>query len=301
MSMLHVLLPSTQRTGALTDAMPWLLRGDHLPDAEAGYHAALRGFFRTPAGSWPVAALTRDALYGDAEGSTWLGADLAFVQPDLTGARLLACGHLDISREESAALAAELAPSFGDRGFVLEPSLPSRWHLRLPRGAQPPHFDDPEQVLGDDLLEHLPQGGDGRRWRALLTETQVLLHQSDINAQRQQRGQAPANSLWFWGGGALPAWVKSELGLAISDEPVVRALATRSHVAHQVLPQFDAATLKAHAQVLLDLEREADLTRWWPQLEALWREGHSLMLHATSGERWQLKPGHRWRLWRRGR
>lgn len=299
MSRVHVLLPSEQRSGALSTHMPWLVRGERLADAAPGYHLALRGFFSTADAVWPAAALIREALYGDAGDAVWLGADLAYVQPDLTGARLLACGHLDISREQSEALAAALKASFEAQGLVLEPSLPSRWHVRVPHATGLAHFDAPEQVLGDDLLQHLPRGDEARRWRVLLTEAQVLLHQHPVNTVRRQRGQVPANSLWFWGGGALPAWVRSELGAVYSDEPLVRGLALRAGVPHQVVDLFDDLMLKSHASVLLDLERQADPAPWWPRLEALWRQGHTLLLAAASGARWQLRPWHRWRVWRR--
>src|SRR3546814_7983843 len=39
-----------------------------------------------------------------------------------------------------------------------------------------------------------------RRWRSLLSEAQVVLHNHPWNARREQSGLPPVNSLWFWGG-----------------------------------------------------------------------------------------------------
>jgi hypothetical protein len=63
-----------------------------------------------------------------------------------------------------------LRPLFGDAGFSLDAPHPSRWYLRVPRDSRLPEFATPEEVLGEDLFAHLPQGDLGRRWRALLTE-----------------------------------------------------------------------------------------------------------------------------------
>jgi hypothetical protein len=45
-------------------------------------------------------------------------------------------------------------------------------------------------VLGDDLFSHLPEGEGGRRWRALMTEAQVLLHNHSWNQQRAAQGSS---------------------------------------------------------------------------------------------------------------
>src|SRR3546814_1479129 len=51
----------------------------------------------------------------------------------------------------------------------LEISTPDRWHLRLPPDTPLPDFAAPEQALGEDLAQHLPQGAQGRRWRVHLS------------------------------------------------------------------------------------------------------------------------------------
>src|SRR5436190_23093587 len=60
--------------------------------SDAGERAqVLRHFELLPRG-WPVAAVTRAFDANDALQGAWLRADPAYVQPDLSGARLLACG-----------------------------------------------------------------------------------------------------------------------------------------------------------------------------------------------------------------
>src|SRR3546814_5998711 len=56
-------------------------------------------------------------------------------------------------------------------------------------------------VCSSDLIHDLlPAGNDGRRWRAVLNEAQIVLHNHPVNAERVRSGRMPVNSLWFHGG-----------------------------------------------------------------------------------------------------
>ncbi|GAP67045.1 hypothetical protein MBSD_n2361 [Mizugakiibacter sediminis] len=301
----HVLLPARAVCARIAALMQALARADRQPDAAPGYLAALAAHFRWPGKPLPVAALLREHAAGDAAGASWLCADPAYVQPDINGARMLACGTLDLGGDEAEALARELKPVFGDSGALLETTTPARWHLRLPAGAALPAFATPEDVLGADLFEHLPQGPEGRRWRQLFNEAQVILHQHPVNVARRARGALPANSLWFWGGGALPAWVKSVLTLVASDDGVARALAARAGIGSEP-PHPDLLARPRDGAALIDLERVAPdaLARVWlpALLDALARGRVSELRFAfASGERFRLARWHRLRFWRRAR
>src|SRR5690606_28233877 len=142
----------------------------------AGERAQLQRWFELLPRGWPVAAITRQRDAGDAVLHGWLRADPAYVRPDMTGARVLAIGELGLTQEEADALLQPLRPLFGDTGFPISAPVPSRWYLALPVESILPAFAPPEAVLGDDLFTHLPDGPEGRRWRALLNEAQVSLH-----------------------------------------------------------------------------------------------------------------------------
>lgn len=275
-----------------------LPRADRLADGAAGYLGGLGEHFQGVDATLPAAALTREFICGDAGDATWLAADPAWIQPDMNGVRLLACGQLQLDIDEARALAAPLLPVFDEAGMQLHLSTPDRWHLKLPPGMTLPTFAAPEQALGEDLSQHLPVGGEGRRWRVLLNEIQVLLHQHPLNAQRRARGLAPVNSLWPWGGGCLPRSLSSDLSGVISDDLLLRALATRAGVAQQVRAADAVANAGTGWLVdLQDLPADDIASRWWPVLRRL-LERQSVVLHFASSERWQRKPWHRWRFWR---
>ena len=230
---LQLWLPALARVEPAHPLREWLPRADRLPDGGVGYLGGLGDHFPGIDAGVPAAAITREFLAGDAGEDTWLAADPAWVQPDMNGVRLLACGRMGLDVDEAQALAAPLRPVFDEAGMQLELSTPDHWHLRLPADTSLPGFAAPEQALGEDLAQHLPQGTQGRRWRVLLNDVQVLLHQHPLNAARQARGESPVNSLWLWGGGHLPLPVTSELTGVVSDDLLLRALAARAGMAQQ--------------------------------------------------------------------
>jgi hypothetical protein len=293
-------LPDLPRFSPSHPLRSLLLRADRLGDGASGYLGGLASYFRSGDGL-PAAALIRDYLVGDAADARWLSADPAWLQPDLSGARLMACGQLQLSMDEAQALAEPLKPVFADAGMTLEISSPDRWQLRLPPQMALPDFNPPERALGEDLYEHLPQGADGRPWRMLLNEVQVLLHQHPVNAQRRMRGLPPVNSVWLWGAGALPARVATKLLGVVSNDLLLLALARRAEIPSQ--PREEASVAAAPCGWLIDLQDLPidDLAVTWGPLLHAQAKRQPLLLAFASGERWLHRPWHRLRLWRRAR
>lgn len=273
-------------------------RADRL-EVEAGDLAQLRRPFRMlPAGRWPSAALIErlSKPESDVQPFVWLRADPVWLQPDLTTARLMAWGNLQLSTEEASALLAPLKPLFGDSGYVLEFREPEAWIVQCLRGTRLPHFPHPLAALGDDAFPHLPEGPDARRWRSLMGEAQVLMHQHPVNAERARRGLPPANSLWFWGGGGLPDRVEGPVGHVASADPELAAYARAA-----------GATVSDRIDVtrpgLIDLRAE----RRWIVIDdllalALAAMGQGaftgLQLDFADGLVLRLERAQRWRFWK---
>lgn len=309
MAVLTLLLPPRARLAAEPALAPgplasWWHRGDRADAAAPGREAALRSVFQFTGKTLPVAALTRQLDAGDAAGAVWLRADPAYARADMTTARLLACGELGLSAAEAQALIQPLRPLFGDAGFPIDAPVPQRWYLRCPPGAQLPAFSAPADVLGDDLGRHLPTAAQGRRWRSLFNEAQILLHQHPLNAERVRRGQLPVNALWFWGGGTLPEWVRGAVTVVLGEDVPLRALAARAGVRAHAAEPAALAGLAADAAALLDLAVERDggvLRTWIEAVAAALRDGRlsALDVRFESGERLHVTARQRWRFWRR--
>lgn len=298
-----LLLPERRRLGST--AAPCLLRLLARADttqAEPGDDALLQHAFDIVPRTVPAAALTRQHDCGDAAHNAWLRADPGHVRADMGMGRLLALGDMGLTPDEVEALLRPLRPLFGDEGFPISAPVPSRWYLMLPRDARLPAFAAPEAVLGDDLYTHLPQGDIGRRWRRLLNEAQVILHNHPVNAARAAQGRLAVNTLWFWGGGVLPSSVRTPWREVCSDDPLLRALAMQAGAAVHARASCD---MDVGADTLVDLRDArdaADVERDWlePLLQRQRSSGlGSLRLAFLDGLRLHYLPNHRWRFWRR--
>jgi hypothetical protein len=306
MTAIALLLPARRRLGGVVPAQAAdaLGRADR-HTAAAGGLAQLRRHYRLLPDHWPAAALTRQADAGDAAGAQWLRADPAHVAPDINGARMLGWGDgLGLDEGDAAALLPALRPLFGDAGFELDAPHPSRWYLKVPVGTPLPAFTAPEEAVGDDLFLALPQGDDpaARRWRALITEVQVALHQHPWNRERAAAGKVAINSLWFWGGGVLPDAVQAPYMNVRSPDALLQALARAAGASLATT----ASSLDAPGgDSLIDLRHLRSLEllgeQVLPPLLASMRRGEydRLSLDFEDGLVLELHRGQRWRFWRR--
>jgi len=314
---LSLLLPARKRAERSATLARWIARGNRLADAVCGRDVVLHECFDVGAATLPVAALTRSLDGGDAGGAKWLRADPAFVMADAVTLRLLQCGNMDLSSEEVEAFAEALKPLFGDAGMPFDAPHPQRWYLRCEAGVGLPRFSSPDDALGDDLARHLPTGDDARRWRGLLNEVQIVLTQHPLNVRRMRRGLPLVNSLWFWGAGTLPESVRCGFDRVFSEDEVVVATArlarcaaigdlgdaARQFPADSSVPERDGA----QASVLIDLARQRDAQRldreWLGPIDSAMKRHRvgTLNLFCDSGERYVVKPLHRWRFWRRAK
>lgn len=303
-AVLHVLLPGRDKVGGVPSFAGWLARGTTLPAAVPGYLVALSEHFRWPHGPLPAAALIRQSVAGDAGDALWLSADPAWVQPELNGARLLACGNLGLGVEDSRSLVDALAETFEAEGMNLLVGDAQHWQLRLPGYVEVPSFPEPEDALGADLFEQLPKGEEGRRWRALINEAQVVLHNHPVNRIRAARGLPPVNSVWLWGPGALPEWVECGLSHIYSDDLLAWALAHRANVDVQsrtmFVPSSHARAASTYSLLdLQDIQPSAFERDWWPAIEAHLTAGTEIRLAFADGVRMVLRKRHRLRFWRK--
>ena len=74
------------------------------------------------------------------------------------------------------------------------------------RASEP--FDSPRKsaavVDGDVPDVHVPTGPSAAAFHRLLGETEMVVHDHDVNVRRAALGKPKINSFWFWGGGVAP-------------------------------------------------------------------------------------------------
>ena len=172
--------------------------------------------------------LTVTALTAAADGIEYspgmMRADPVHVRAD--GAQLrLFCGEgFEPSAAQSKLLIEELARLFPEAKFICG-RHPARWYIQL---AQTFDFSTPAPAeINQRAIEgHLPSGKDAPQLHVLLNEIQMALYQSEVNNKRERDGQAPINSIWFWGTRPLVAegasanfalWGNDVLGYALAE------------------------------------------------------------------------------------
>ncbi|MEO5595777.1 MAG: phosphoglycerate mutase [Lysobacteraceae bacterium] len=279
----------------------WLGRADRAADADAGRKPQLQRHFDILPRGIAEAPITRQLDAGDAQLHAWLRADPAYVQADMATGRMLACGELGLTPADCDALLQPLRPLFGDEGFPISAPVPQRWYLMLPKESKTPRFSTPDDVLGDDLHAHMPVGDAGRRWRRLLSEAQIILHNHPLNAQRIAAGKPPVNSLWFWGGGLLPDHVRVTNTIVYSDDVLVHGLTQLAGIdARPLSERFDTAMFAD--DVLVDLAGRRSLATldqdWLQPAISVMRKQDQLQLDFGDGAVFTLQRSQRWRFWR---
>ncbi|MFM1991516.1 MAG: hypothetical protein RJA99_4473 [Pseudomonadota bacterium] len=273
------------------------------PPSDPGHERWLHARLRLPAGSAIAAA---SAIADGRPGAAWrLDPVHLHVGRDhlvLTDPAALALGP-----DESAALAAAVAPLFADEGLVLDAASPSRWYLherdagRALRLATRPLSG----ATGRNVDAWMPTGPDARRWRRMVNEVQMTWHAHAVNARREERRAPSVNSLWIEGRVPPPddAGARAAAGVA--------AHATGSAPLRITAP--DAAPLAIDAR-LHEAALAGDPQRWaaaWTALDAdtfdaiaqarePWIAGARVVLAGDAGWReLAVPPRADWRFWRR--
>jgi hypothetical protein len=224
----------------------------------------------------PVAALTWLADTGQSPAGWVMRADPVHLRADQSCLRLFDSHSFTISREEADALVAAFNAHFRDMGWELTAPLPQHWYLSLP---QPPSLQTlpPARVAGQDIDPCLPRGADAARWHTLLNEIQMLFHTHPVNAEREQRGAPPVNSIWPWGGGRLPGVLRPRATRLLADHPLATGLARHAGVSFARLPATvrELLALPGDGRTLLVDDRlewpmhYADIETWLDTLQAL--------------------------------
>ena len=278
-----LLLPASDRVpaGRCRAALATALgRADRLPAGEAGRARAAAAAFRAAAarlaGRGADAAVAMSATRARRHGCAPIRPGCGPTSTARACSPAATC--LQLTQDDVDALLPALRPLFGDAGFALDAPAPSRWYLRLPPGCADCRRSPIRTTRSARTCSTIcPSGADGRaiarRWRALLSEAQVVLHNHPWNAQRAAPGKPPINSLWFWGGGVLPDSRRSDAHARVAaDDSLLRALATSAKAEASRLAGRDSRS--RDADVLVDLRGSATCrsctTRWLaPAIDAM--------------------------------
>ena len=184
----------------------------------------------------------------------WIHADPVNLLADMDRAVLADSQTLDIRRQEAEQLVRALNAHLAVDGITVLMADENDWFIRL--DGCDLSTTPLRSVAGRNINHRLPEGLAAPEWRRLLNELQMLLHICEVNTQREQRGQAPVNSLWLWGEGVLPRPGSNDITCVYADDHAVSGLARLHRIPHAGLTDPIAVAERmreaGHTLVLID-------------------------------------------------
>ena len=115
-------------------------------------------------------------------------------------------GH--ITSQEAKTIINDINHELGTGVFQFYPGVSYR-HLFVWKDGEaflsttPPH-----DITGKKIKDYLPQGKGAEKLYNLMKASQDILRNHTVNRSRRELGKKPANSIWFWGQGRVPNFVK---------------------------------------------------------------------------------------------
>ncbi len=269
----------------------------------------------------PFAALGEGLIPGE---KYWMHADPVHFHLQRDSITLTDTVPYDLSMEESEQLIRTLNQHFSADGLQFFAPHANRWYLRL-EDIPDIHTYALEDVIGQDVKRHLPQGREAIRWHQLLNELQMLLHTHPVNLERERRGTLPVNSIWPWGGGVLAPIDRTPFNVVWSEDALVRGLVRAGEGTVRPLPFSASEWLEQtdgedgmHLLVidqLQDADFRSDIDNWHQalaQLECHWfspllefaRQGRVASIHLHLAEHHKVRSfavnsDELWKFWRR--
>ena len=309
-------LPHLESIGSAADGLHELLKTSRQsPDAADGYAQQMMQLFGM-ATDMPVAEAAL-ALLGhgiDVDNDCVIHADPVHLMADMDHAILSDSEVLDIRPEEAEQLIDEINVHFADDGFQLIHTDANNWFIRLKvceLNTTPLY-----KAVGRNINHLLPTGADADRWKRFMNEVQMLLHNSGVNQQREQRGEMSINSLWLWGEGVLPEKGNSKLSIIFTDDDFASGLARLNEVERVPLSKTSEVmkNIEERKQTVVVLKQMfapcnyGDVTLWAQALDSLYQwitplvdgarnAGIATWLYPCNGKAYKMNSGFNLKFW----
>jgi len=211
-------------------------------------------------------------LQVEPEKPLWLG-QLVHVAPARDGAALIPASELAITPDESVALFDSAAAFLEGTGFEAGRFDDLHWRI-FPPGGFEPSSASPALVSTTAVNDWWTQDVEGRPWRRLVNELQMLWFDHPVNQAREAKGLRPVNSVWLYGG-AAPNQLRVDEHVANENVRVLRALYGPALVQDwgswlQTIAQLDREVFSTMAEipqlVLTGKDRIVELSPMRPSL-----------------------------------
>ena len=317
-------IPSTHKQPQLQRWINTLARAVSAPSGKDLYSVLNAVFSLDTSGEFPSAWFTLLATQDIRSGYYYLHADPVNLRADIDHAVLTSSDDFGLSEGEAAAFCETLNKHFAEDGLRFFYSDHRHWFVESDKAVSL-QTTPLSYAVARNINLLLPQGEDATRWKQILNESQMLLFSHPLNEQRENRGQAAVNSLWFHGGGSPPPAVDTDIAMVYSNEMLLQGIATHIGADIRPLPD-DASTYMAqqlhqdaggqhvlHLSALEHCANYTDTSIWLQALDVLldeWlypllaqasKNRFDIILYPCNGRCYRFDGRQRYRFWRRGR
>ena len=217
-----VLPPAAHGRLASPDLCRWLARGQlswHPPHREMLADAA--ELLRVPMPEEGIAALRFWGQTGQRSRSWMAAADPVHLETRMRDVRIrhIAPGGYDIRDLDE--LVGSLQDVLGGDGMFDFVRVGPHAYVRSAEAFDSPRYST-EVADGDAPDAHTPTGPAAAPFHRLLGETEMVVHDHEVNRRRSANGKSAINSFWYWGGGVAPEITPLELPPLFSGDAVFR-------------------------------------------------------------------------------
>ena len=214
---------------------------------------------------YPIAAISAAADGLDVGHAFWLRSDPVHFEMQRDCFSLSEPAPLVLKAEQARLMLTSLNEHFSQDGLAFYLGESGAWYLRteMPQQIQ---TTLPSVAMDKNVHHFMPQGQDSAKWKAILNEVQMLLHDHPVNQAREASGEVVVNSIWLSGGGAMPSFesVSHDADFIIANEVFKQGLAQWVGIRGQRVPTNVDEVLQLNGQNMhLTLPHASNLDGIW--------------------------------------
>ncbi|MEN6317231.1 MAG: cofactor-independent phosphoglycerate mutase [Syntrophaceae bacterium] len=129
-----------------------------------------------------------------------LGGTPQYLMEDFTA------GH--ITSQEAKIIINDINKELGSESFQFYPGVSYRHLCVWKDGKHRLETTPPHDITGKAIEKYLPRGDGEEEINSLMERSQIMLMEHPVNRRRIAEGKKPASSIWLWGQGRVPKFVK---------------------------------------------------------------------------------------------
>jgi len=227
-----------------------LLAKAHIAELDVPLEALVcRQFGLREEGDFPIAAISAAADGLEVSNQYWLRVDPVHFVMQRDCFSLNEPVPLPLHPAHSAQMVASLNAYFVQDGLLFCIGKSGAWYLRANESTQIT-TTLPSVAMGKNVHHFMLQGIDSAKWKSILNEAQMLLHDHLANEAREFSGELMVNSVWLSGGGVIPAYraLPHDVDLIMANDVLNRGLATWANIVYQSVPESIDEVLQSKAQ-----------------------------------------------------